>query len=66
MKTGLFDENRAAFFSRLFNERLEDDYNDLLIMDESEVTGYIEPAKEYVEYVSTLIKKHLDAQEQIV
>ena len=51
VKPGLFDQDKAAFFSRLFNERIEDDYNEFLIMDEDEVTEFIEPAKEYVAYI---------------
>jgi len=43
-------------------ERIEDDYNDFMILDEKEVIGFIEPSKQYVEYVSKLIEEYFDAQ----
>ena len=40
-------------------ERIEDDYNDFLVADETEVNEFIEPAKAYVNYISQLIEKYL-------
>ncbi len=40
-------------------ERIEDDYNDFMIVDEAEVTEFIEPAKAYIAYVEELVQKHL-------
>ncbi len=57
VKTGLFDKDKANFFSKLFNERIEDDYNEFLIMDEAEVAGFIEPSQEYVAYIETFFDK---------
>ncbi len=57
VQTGLFDLDKAAFFSRLFNERILDDYNEFLIMDEDEVSDFIEPAKEYVAYIENIFKQ---------
>ena len=57
-----FDKEHAAFFRRLMNERVEDDYGDFMIADEKEVIEFIEPAKQYVEYISELIEAYFDAQ----
>jgi uncharacterized protein (UPF0332 family) len=62
VNTGLFDNDKAIFFDKLMEERIEDDYNDFMIVDESEVAGFIQPAKEYVEYVSKLIQAWFDSQ----
>jgi len=59
VQTVEFDHNRAAFFSRLMQERNEDDYNDFIILDEARVREFIEPAKEYVAYVEGLVSKYL-------
>jgi hypothetical protein len=36
-------------------ERNEDDYNDFIVVDEARVREFIEPAKEYVSYIESLI-----------
>lgn len=59
---GLFDHDKAAFFGDLLQERIQDDFNEFLIMDENEVSEFIEPAKQYVEYVSKLIQEYFDEQ----
>jgi uncharacterized protein (UPF0332 family) len=59
---GLFNSDKAIFFDKLMEERIEDDYNDLMIVDESEVAGFIEPTKEYVEYITKLIETYFSAQ----
>ena len=43
-------------------ERLEDDYNDLMIVNESEVIGFIEPARQYIEYITRLIETYFDSE----
>jgi uncharacterized protein (UPF0332 family) len=53
-----FDFNHASFFSRLMQERLEDDYNDFIVVDENEVSAFIGPAKEYVAYIESLINNY--------
>ena len=55
---GLFDADHAIFFSRLMQERIDDDYSDFMIIDENEVIEYIEPAKEYVAYIEQLIEEY--------
>ena len=39
-------------------ERIEDDYSDAMIVNETEVIEFIEPANKYVDYVETLIEKY--------
>lgn len=53
----LFDETKAAFFSRLLQERIDDDYNDFISTDSETVKEFAEPAKEYINYIEELIKK---------
>ncbi len=60
VKEGLFDADKAAFFSRLMNERNEDDYNDIVAISEDEVREFIEPAKLYVRYVEMLTIDYLE------
>jgi uncharacterized protein (UPF0332 family) len=55
VRNGDFDFEQASFYSRLMQERIEDDYNDIATIDESEVREYIEPAKKYIEYVEKKI-----------
>ena len=56
--TGSFDANQATFFSRLMQERIDDDYSDFMIINKEEVLEYIEPAKEYVAYIEQLIEEY--------
>lgn len=58
----VFDAGKAAFFGDLPQERIQDDYNEFLIMDEDEVKEFIQPAKDYVEYISKLIQGYFDTQ----
>jgi len=62
VSNGLFDKKKADFFNDLMQERIEDDYNDFMILDEAEVIDFIKPAKQYVDYVSKLIETYFDAQ----
>ncbi len=59
---GSFDGQQATFFGLLMKERMDDDYNDFLIIDEDEAKDFIEPSKQYIEYVSKLIDTYFDAQ----
>jgi uncharacterized protein (UPF0332 family) len=59
---GFFDGEKATFFGLLMKERIQDDYNDFLILDENEAKEFIAPAKEYIEYVSKLIDDYFAAQ----
>ena len=53
----LFDMARASFYSRLLQQRIDDDYNDFIIEDAETTKGFIEPAREYLRYVESLIGK---------
>jgi len=56
VQEGLFEYEHAAFFSRLMQERIEDDYNDFLIPDEDEVKEFVDPAKKYIAYIYQMLK----------
>ncbi len=62
VNTGEFEHAKAVFFGDLLKERIRDDYNEFLIMDEEEVSAFLKPAFDYVEYVSNLVEKYFDAQ----
>jgi len=55
---GLFEISQASFFSRLMQERNEDDYNDFITFDEAKAAEFIEPAKNYVVYIEALIEQY--------
>jgi len=57
---GLFDASQATFFSRLMQERIDDDYSDFMIINKEEVTEYIEPARGYVTYIEGLVKEYFE------
>ena len=54
-----FDSSKSSFFSRLMQERIEDDYSDFMISDAEEVIVFIDPARKYLFYVEGLITKYL-------
>jgi uncharacterized protein (UPF0332 family) len=56
VQPGLFDMEQASFYSRLLQERMEEDYSDFIIEDAETTEGFITPAKAYVSYVEGLIK----------
>lgn len=60
VKEDLFDFEQASFFSRLMQERIEDDYSDSIVMDENEVKDFIEPARSYISYTGELVKRYLE------
>ncbi len=57
---GLFDASHASFFTKLMNERIDDDYSDFMITDEEEVEEFITPVKEYFSYTISLISHFMD------
>jgi len=57
VQDGSFDFEQASFFSRLMQERIEDDYNDDMIVDEMRAREFIEPAKAYISYVGKLTER---------
>jgi uncharacterized protein (UPF0332 family) len=52
---GFFDIAHAAFFSKLMQERIDDDYGDFMRAEFDEVKEYIAPAKEYIAYIERVI-----------
>jgi uncharacterized protein (UPF0332 family) len=54
---GFFSESKSSFLSKLMHERIDDDYGDFLILDFEDVKEFIEPGKEYFDYVLKLIEK---------
>ena len=56
VQSELMDVKQAAFFSRLLQERIEDDYSDAIILNDDEVADFVQPAKEYVKYREEVIK----------
>ncbi|MGQ0740430.1 MAG: HEPN domain-containing protein [Bacteroidota bacterium] len=52
-----FEMEQASFFSRLMQERIEDDYSDNLEEDAESTHQFIEPARKYVSYVELLVMK---------
>jgi len=48
VQSNIFDASHAAFFSRLMQERMEDDYGDFILSDETDVLEFLQPAKEYI------------------
>ena len=59
VNAGVLKKEQAISFYNLMRERMEDLHNEK-ILDEAEVIGFIEPAKQYVEYVSKLIQAYFD------
>jgi uncharacterized protein (UPF0332 family) len=56
VQDGLFDFEQASFFSRLMQERIEDDYSDFMVLEEAEVKEFIEPSRAYIAYIEQLIE----------
>ena len=52
---GEFDIEQASFFSRLMQERIDDDYSDYVIVSEETVNEFFALAKQYVNYIENLI-----------
>ncbi|ANH83336.1 hypothetical protein A8C56_22220 [Niabella ginsenosidivorans] len=51
----LFDIQQASFYSRIMQERIDDDYNDFILTDKDEVNSFVSPAKELIAYIERLI-----------
>ena len=58
--TNEFDASHASFFGKLMQERIEDDYNDFMILEVDDVMVFLNPAKEYLIYVENLVQQYLD------
>ena len=48
VQPGGFNIEMASFFSRLMQERIEEDYSDIIIEDEQTAKTFIKPAREYI------------------
>ena len=48
---------QASFYSRLMQQRIEDDYSDEIMEDADTTNEFIEPAKLYVEYIEQFLSK---------
>jgi len=59
--TNEFQASHASFFGKLMQERIEDDYNDFMILDVEDVYLFLHPAKDYLLYVESLIQHYLDS-----
>ncbi len=60
VQENIFDRRHATFFQNLMNERVQSDYDDLVIFGEEDVIKFIEPSKQYVEYTFKLLEKYFD------
>lgn len=61
--TGLFDATHASFFSKLMNERIEDDYSDFMIKNLEEIDEFLKPAKEFFTYTASIVTNILNSDE---
>lgn len=59
VQPGVFDMAQASFFSRLMQERIEEDYSDLIMEDEENTRAFIEPARKYIAYIELLVTEFL-------
>ncbi|MDX2045477.1 MAG: HEPN domain-containing protein [Chitinophagaceae bacterium] len=57
VQSGDFDMMQASFYSRLMQERINEDYSDEIIEDPENAKELIVPARQYVAYIETLIQK---------
>ena len=55
VRPGLFDPQHASFFSELMQKRIKEDYDDEILINETDVIDFIEPAKRYITYIVKLI-----------
>lgn len=58
VQAGKFDTSHASFYSRLLQERIEEDYSDNIIEDEETTREFIEPARQYIAYVEMLVENY--------
>lgn len=56
VKNGSFDKTKSDFYSKLLNERMESDYSNTLLLEETDIENLMKPAKAYIEYVTKLIE----------
>ena len=61
---GLFNIEQASFFSKLMQERVDDDYSDHAVVSKETVEEFFKLAKKYVEYIQNLIQQNSDEDRQ--
>jgi len=57
VQTGKFHFAQASFYSRLMQQRIEEDYSDNVREDEETTNELIGPAQDYVLYIEKLIEQ---------
>lgn len=57
VKDGSFDSEQASFFSRLMQERIDDDYSDSMVVNTDEVKEFAEKSKSYIAYIELLLSE---------
>lgn len=55
---GYFDIEKSAFFARLMQERMDEDYGDFIVIDEEIINEFYEPSKEYIQYIEILVNEN--------
>lgn len=55
VQMGKFNIEQASFYSRLMQQRTENDYSDNMIEDAAVTAEFIEPARPYIVYLETII-----------
>ncbi len=56
---GLFDKSKASFFKTLMHKRADSDYGDVLMISDEEIKPLIQPAKDYMQYVTKMVEDYL-------
>ncbi len=62
IKTGEFPKEMGRFFHRLFENRLDADYADLLVFDSNDVAGWFQEAQAFVNTLSNYIEPMLGVE----
>jgi uncharacterized protein (UPF0332 family) len=57
VKTGLIDKELGRYYSNIFDKRLTGDYDDFIDYDKNDILNLIEPAKELIDSINSLIYK---------
>jgi uncharacterized protein (UPF0332 family) len=59
VQTNEFDMEKASFYSRLMQERIEEDYSDKIEEDADTASSLIEPAREYIDYIKLITEQFI-------
>ena len=55
VKTGIISKEQGKFYGKLFELRQTGDYNDIMMIEETDVQPLIAPAEEYICFLEKLI-----------